>query len=365
MSTPPTEPLALRVRVLDGPLRGASHPVSGRLAIGRSNGSHIQLVHDGVSRQHAQITTDDQGRHILVDLDSSNGTFIGGRRIRRQILSPGTVFKIMRVKLVYEPAVEQPVECDDSGTFAVQPTDHRTLRQTTDYVAADLPCPVSPSSSDGEDADIPIPQTRAQSSTGPAAQALGEDRHRVIATRPDGTVYEGSLVDDLIEYRALRARELRGETPTEEEFDRTAILHGRLRAPPSRFPSKRIFERFSCHFPAKLRFAGEEEMSIAVLDLGADGAKIRAYDHNLPHGKIVWLAIHLVSRGRAQTVVFTGRVTWTCRDHVGLSLGGMPGWEGGRDRKIETRTRMDLRSSLESHGSVGSTMNSASAHAPT
>ena len=363
MSTPPTEPLALRVRVLDGPLRGASHRVSGRLTIGRSNGSHIQLVHDGISRQHAMITTDDRGRHLLVDLDSSNGTFIDGRRIRRQILTPGTVFKIMRVKLVYEPAVDQPVDCDDSGTFAVQPTDHRTLRQTTDYVAADLPCPVS--SSDDLEAEAAVPPSRAKTPTGPAAQALGEDRHRVIATRPDGTVYEGSLVDDLIEYRALRARELRGETPTEEQFERTALLHGRLRAPPSRFPTKRGFERFTCHFPAKLRFAGEEEMSIAVLDLGADGAKIRAYDHDLPHGKIVWLAIHLVSRGRAQTVVFTGRVTWTCRDHVGLSLGGMPGWEGGRDRKIDTRTRMDLRSSLESHGSVGDGKSTAQMHAAT
>src|SRR5688572_24133332 len=64
-----------RIRILNGPLRGATYLIRERVGIGRASSSDIQLVHDGISRQHAQIVTDDRGRHVLVDLDSSNGTF--------------------------------------------------------------------------------------------------------------------------------------------------------------------------------------------------------------------------------------------------------------------------------------------------
>jgi hypothetical protein len=83
-----------------------------------------------------------------------------------------------------------------------------------------------------------------------------------------------------------------------------------------------------------------------VLDLGVDGARLRVYDHQIEHDAIVWLAIHLVSRGRARTVVFTGRVAWTCRDHLGLGFAGAPGWEHVGHRKVAVRTHMDLGEQL-------------------
>lgn len=318
----------LRVRVLDGPAHGATVRVDGRLTIGRAGGSDVQLVHDGISRQHAQIITDDQGRHVLVDLDSSNGTFVDGRRIRRYVLTPGTVFKIMKIKLVYERFVDAPVS-EDSGVFAVQPVDRRVLKPTIDYVALDLPRPVTRVA----EPDAPVPRKRPRSS-GAVVQSLGADRHRVVATRTNGSVYEHSLIDDIVELRALRAHRLRGDTPSDGQRERLEQLRGRLARPDERHPARRCFERFSCHFPAKLRFASGHELSIAVLDLGVDGARVRAYDHELSHGEIVWLAIHLVTRGRPQTVVFTGRVEWTREHHIGLSFSGAPGWEqqGSRPR---------------------------------
>lgn len=354
-----------RVRVLNGPLRGATHPVGERLGIGRASSSDIQLVHDGISRQHAQIVTDEHGRHVLVDLDSSNGTFIEGHRIRRHVLTPGTTFKIMRVKLVYEELVEESVPWADSGVFAIRRIDRETLRGTIDYGALDLPQPAAPRVPLADDTepirltpDVPdapdapdavVPRDDARPPSAPSAQARGEERHRVVATRKDGTIYEGSLVDDIVEYRELRMRQHRGDAIRPQEREAFEALELRLRAPDpeDQPPARRDFNRFLCHFPAKLRFASGNEMSAAVLDLGVDGTRLRVYGHQIEHDEIVWLAIHLVTRGRARTVVFTGRVAWTCRDHLGLGFAGAPGWEHqGGHRKIAVRTHMDLDKQL-------------------
>jgi len=357
-----------RIRVLNGPLRGATHLVRDRVGIGRASSSDVQLVHDGISRQHAQIVTDDRGRHVLVDLDSSNGTFIEGQRIRRQVLDPGTIFKIMRVKLIYEDAVDEQIDAEQSGVFAVRRPDADTLRGTVDYGALDLPQPATPRqrvaadtspapAADESDNERPTARAEGRASSAPAAQARGDERHRVIATHRDGSVYSGSLIDDIVAYRELRIRSDRGDPIPAAERQTFEVLGRRLRTPspesqpaatsdgPAR-PMHREFERFSCNFPAKLRFATNDELAAVVLDLGVDGTRLRVYGHQIEHDAIVWLAIHLVSRGRAHTVVFTGRVAWTCRDHLGLGFAGAPGWEHVGHRKVEIRTHMDLGEQL-------------------
>lgn len=358
-----------RIRVLNGPLRGATHPVRDRLGIGRASSSDIQLVHDGISRQHAQIVTDERGHHVLVDLDSSNGTFIEGQRIRRQLLTAGTIFKIMRVKMIYEYAIDEPVDVEQSDVFAVRRLDAETLRGTADYGELDLPQPATPrerlaaetspapqaASEPESEPDHPVPRSSMRTSSAPSAQARGEERHRVVATRHDGTPYAGSLVDDIVDYRELRVRIDRGDPVQASERQAYERLGRSLRAevtepsaaaPGERQRVHREFERFVCNFPAKLRFATGEELSAAVLDLGVDGTRLRVYGHQIEHDAIVWLAIHLVSRGRAHTVVFTGRVAWTCRDHLGLGFAGAPGWEHVGHRKVEVRTHMDLGEQL-------------------
>jgi hypothetical protein len=363
---------ARRIRILNGPLRGATHLLRERVAIGRASSSDIQLVHDGISRQHAQIVLDERGRHVLVDLDSSNGTFIEGQRIRGQVLAPGTIFKIMAVEMIYEVAVDDPVDSEQSGVFAVHRPDADTLRGTVDFAALDLPQPATPrqrvvadtsptpatgasEAEAGHDRPMP-PHGGPRSPSAPAAQARGEEQHRIIAARRDGSAYEGSLIDDIIEYRELRVRIDRGDPIVTRERQAFEALGRRLRAPsearpaagagePPR-PTHREFERFTCNFPANLRFVTNDELAAAVLDLGVDGTRLRVYGHTIEHDSIVWLAIHLVSRGRARTVVFTGRVAWTCRDHLGLGFAGAPGWEQVGQRKVEVRTHMDLGEQL-------------------
>ena len=61
--------------------------------IGRSSGCQLVLADHTVSRRHAELFTED-GRWLLRDLDSSNGTWLNGRRIVEAEVRPGDVLHL-------------------------------------------------------------------------------------------------------------------------------------------------------------------------------------------------------------------------------------------------------------------------------
>jgi pSer/pThr/pTyr-binding forkhead associated (FHA) protein len=48
--------------------------------LGRDPNSTVHLEEESVSKQHARLSRE-TGRFVIEDLDSSNGTFVNGRRI--------------------------------------------------------------------------------------------------------------------------------------------------------------------------------------------------------------------------------------------------------------------------------------------
>lgn len=62
--------------------------VQTELVIGRHRGCDVVLSDLSVSRRHARLVFRD-GRWILQDLDSTNGTMVNGRRVGRSELRPG------------------------------------------------------------------------------------------------------------------------------------------------------------------------------------------------------------------------------------------------------------------------------------
>ena len=59
--------------------------------IGRDLDNQISILHKSLSRQHARLATT-QGKVVLTDLQSKNGTFVGGARITSRELQPGDAF---------------------------------------------------------------------------------------------------------------------------------------------------------------------------------------------------------------------------------------------------------------------------------
>ncbi|MBL8898678.1 MAG: FHA domain-containing protein [Planctomycetes bacterium] len=89
MTSPPK--LLLRHPVGDQ-VRWTEVPPTG-LRIGRREGCGIVIPHDEVSREHAELCFE-QGRWILRDLHSANGTWIAGARIAEHALQDGDRIQI-------------------------------------------------------------------------------------------------------------------------------------------------------------------------------------------------------------------------------------------------------------------------------
>ncbi|MDR3349745.1 MAG: FHA domain-containing protein [Acidaminococcales bacterium] len=74
---------------------------SGQVNIGRMAGSELLLSDISVSRLHAFIVNEN-GRHVLYDGKSTNGTFLNGQRISQKILRHGDLIKTGNTVIVYE-----------------------------------------------------------------------------------------------------------------------------------------------------------------------------------------------------------------------------------------------------------------------
>ncbi len=65
--------------------------------IGRSTGAEFMLVAALVSRLHCQLSASGDALHVK-DLDSTNGTFVNGKRITTVTLQPGDRLGVGRVE---------------------------------------------------------------------------------------------------------------------------------------------------------------------------------------------------------------------------------------------------------------------------
>ena len=95
-----------------GPGAGSSFAlVDGDVRIGRHAEAHILLDDVTVSRRHALITMVD-GRAVLTDQASLNGTYVAGERVDSHVLSDGDEVQIGRFHLAYREAT--PTGTDSS-----------------------------------------------------------------------------------------------------------------------------------------------------------------------------------------------------------------------------------------------------------
>jgi pSer/pThr/pTyr-binding forkhead associated (FHA) protein len=88
MSFPGANPLLLSQISGPGRDRRFRVPPLGEAVIGRDDDCHVVLDEDPVSRRHAKVLFFDQ-RPELLDLGSSNGTFLNGKQVHRAFLKDG------------------------------------------------------------------------------------------------------------------------------------------------------------------------------------------------------------------------------------------------------------------------------------
>jgi hypothetical protein len=88
------------LRVLDGADRGRTYEeIPTPLTVGREEGNPVQLNDERISRFHLKIQEDD-GKLVLTDLESTNGTKVNGESVHLCIVRPGDVIAVGRTVLV-------------------------------------------------------------------------------------------------------------------------------------------------------------------------------------------------------------------------------------------------------------------------
>jgi pSer/pThr/pTyr-binding forkhead associated (FHA) protein len=86
-------------------VNGKRHEVDRRsIVIGRSRECDIQLVDPNVSRHHAELRQEGTA-YWLVDLESTNGIAVNGRRVARAKLDDGDTITLGATDIVFERSV--------------------------------------------------------------------------------------------------------------------------------------------------------------------------------------------------------------------------------------------------------------------
>jgi len=94
----------LRLKVASGNAAGTVIEVEEELVIGRQAAGAGTLANDiEISRQHARIATDSDGRYLIEDLGSTNGTYVNGRAVDSPVtLEPGDRIEVGASALIVQ-----------------------------------------------------------------------------------------------------------------------------------------------------------------------------------------------------------------------------------------------------------------------
>jgi transcriptional regulator with PAS, ATPase and Fis domain len=84
------------------------------VSIGTLPGNDLVLTDATISRRHAVVVERPEG-YLLRDLDSTNGTFLDGVRVREAYLAPGAVIRLGQTELTFSP-LEERIETPRSSS---------------------------------------------------------------------------------------------------------------------------------------------------------------------------------------------------------------------------------------------------------
>ena len=91
-----------RLVVLSEGLTGLTHELGeDKVTIGRLEDNVFQIAEASVSSHHCEIFRRDQ-EFVLKDLESTNGTFISGKKVTEEVIIPGQILRLGKVEIRLE-----------------------------------------------------------------------------------------------------------------------------------------------------------------------------------------------------------------------------------------------------------------------
>lgn len=101
--------MPILIEVLAGASQGKFFRVENGRTLGRSV-ADIVINDPNISGTHAKFDTDNKGQLILLDLDSSNGLILAGKKVRKIAMLPSVKFQIGRSRFVVRDLSEAEAE---------------------------------------------------------------------------------------------------------------------------------------------------------------------------------------------------------------------------------------------------------------
>ena len=145
--------------------------------IGRADYNDLVVPDPSVSTSHAKLQRR-EGVWVLVDLDSTNGSFVDGERVKGEApLAPGATVRFGDVQLVFEPTDDAVGVAKGGGT--------QVLRTPHSIAPNVPPMPASPPASPSPSRPAPAPGRRASPAAG-AKAAPSRPGPRPAPKRPAG-----------------------------------------------------------------------------------------------------------------------------------------------------------------------------------
>ncbi|MGH7162087.1 MAG: FHA domain-containing protein [Planctomycetota bacterium] len=97
-----------KVVITEGPGQGTEYKVDKAVILGRLETNDVPVRDAKASREHAKIFQQGQ-EFAIVDLNSSNGTFVNGQKVTKRVLKAGDEIAIGVVRLRFDlDAAEEP-----------------------------------------------------------------------------------------------------------------------------------------------------------------------------------------------------------------------------------------------------------------
>jgi len=166
--------------VRSGGLMGQRLPVKTPVVnLGRADYNDIVLPDPSISTSHAKLQRR-EGVWVLVDLDSTNGTFVEGEQVKGEApLGPGAMVRLGDVQLLFEPVDEKQGVLKGGGT--------QVLRAPHSPAPAPPPAPAAPPGPPASPTrPAPPPPSAAPARPGAAAPGPARPGTKPAPRRPVG-----------------------------------------------------------------------------------------------------------------------------------------------------------------------------------
>lgn len=101
--------MPILIEVLEGASQGKFFRIENGRTLGRS-AADIIINDANISGTHAKFDTDNKGQLILMDLDSSNGLILAGKKVRKIAMLPGVKFQVGRSRFLVRDLSDSEAE---------------------------------------------------------------------------------------------------------------------------------------------------------------------------------------------------------------------------------------------------------------